>query len=186
MLMPNTDDRFDLRFKLALSEYYALYYVSKRTLSERVYAALVPAAYWAMGAIIVLPLVFHAPLRQSVMSVAGYYGPPLIIFFIFAIFFVFHRYVLVPAVWRDMLESDGFYGQENRVTVTNSGIAYRAGHVTSKVPWRAVERVVDTYDCIFLFTGRNNAVIVPRRAFANEKKAQRFLAFALKKAGKGK
>ena len=184
--MPNTNDRFDLRFQLTAQEYYALYYVSKQTLSERIYAALVPTAYWALGALIVLPLVFYAPLRQSVMGVTGYSGPPLIIFFVFAIFFVFHRYVLTPALWRDWLDSQELAGSEIHVTVTNSGIVYRASSITSKMPWHVIERVADTYKCIFLFTGRNSAVVVPRRAFTSNKKAQHFLAFALKKAGKPK
>jgi hypothetical protein len=184
--MPNTNDRFDLRFQLTAQEYYALYYVSKQTLSERIHAGLAPTAYWALGALIVLPLVFYTPLRQSVMEVTGYSGPPLIIFFVFAIFYVFHRYVLTPALWRDWLDSQELAGNEIHVTATSSGIVYRASDITSKMPWRTIKRVADTYKCIFLFTGRNSAVIVPRRAFATDKQAQRFLAFALKKAGKSK
>jgi hypothetical protein len=175
---------FELRYRMTADDFSALLYATKQTWSSRVYYNLVPAAYWLLGAFVALPMLFYAPLRQSIMQHAGFYVPPLIVAALGLILFLFHRRVLVPAVIRDALDGQGFLKTECKIVATDSGLTFSCGGITSEIPWRTVERVAESYGRILLFTSRSNGVIAPRHAFATEQEAERFLSFARRRAGK--
>lgn len=173
--------RFDLRYRMKVEELQAYQYVAHKNSgwSTRFYWGLSTAAYWLIFSIAALPIVFYAPLRQTIIEAAGFYGPPLIVFAIALALMIFHSRILMPAMLRESL--DAHYGDnEIEITAASSGLVFSCGGVTTNIPWEAVERVIDAYGCIFLLATRGNGVLVPRRAFATPKEAARFLAFAKK------
>lgn len=183
MTKKKSKTRFDLRYRMKVEELHAYQYVAHRGAgwNTRFYWSLPIASYWLVFAIIAVPIVFYAPLRKTIIETTGFYGPPLIIFTVALLLMTFHSRVLIPGMLRETLEAH--YGEnEIEVTSADSGVVFRCGGVTTNIPWEAVERVVDAYDCIFLLATRGNGVLAPHRAFATPKEAARFLAFAKKSA----
>jgi hypothetical protein len=183
MSKTNSKNRFELRYRMNVEDLSTLLYLSKQTWSRRVYWNLVPAGYWLLAAIVAAPILFYAPVRQAIIDSAGFYVPPLIVAVLGLSLFVFHRRLLIPALLRDMLEEQGL-DKQIHVSVTSAGITFRNIGITSDIPWKAVKRVTDSYGCIILFTSPSNGVAVPRRVFATQKEAERFLSFVKEKTGK--
>lgn len=175
--------RFELRFRPTAQDYAALLRATKHTWAERLYAFIVPAAYWGLALILTVPLIVYGPARRFLTEHAGHYGPPAVIVAFGLLFWCFHAFFLFPRVIRDTLEGQTIGQGENHITVDDSGIVSRVGGVHSQVPWAAVQRVADSRGCIILFTGRNSGLILPRRIFVAEQEADRLLAFANQKAG---
>jgi hypothetical protein len=65
-------------------------------------------------------------------------------------------------------------------TVEDGGLRSTVGGQTALLPWSRIERVEETADAVYLFTGPRAAAIFPNRAF--EGRAADFAAFARERA----
>lgn len=71
----------------------------------------------------------------------------------------------------------GLFGT-HRVTLAPEGLSEVSGQGTTMTPWPVVERIVVSPDHAFIYINALAAVIVPRRAFANEADFDAFVATA--------
>jgi hypothetical protein len=179
----NQSPHFALRFRPTVKEYRALLYATKYTWTERLYAFIVPAAYWGLALILSVPILVYAPVRRFLIEHIGYYAPPAVAVVFGLLFYCFHSFILFPRLIRDALEGQIISQGENEITVDENGVVSRIGTVYSNIPWSGVRRVADVRGCILLFTGRNSGLILPRRAFASPQEADRMLALAHQKTG---
>lgn len=181
--MQESSPRFELCFRPTPKDYMALLRASKYTWAERLYAFIIPAAYWGLALILTLPFIVYRPVRIFLLEHFGHFAPPLVIVLFGFLFWCFHTFFLLPRVMLDTLEGQIIGQGENEITIDRSGIVSRVGVVHSEVPWTAVHRVADQHGCIILFTGRNSGLILPRRVFVSAQEADRLLAFANQKIG---
>lgn len=179
----NQTPRFELRFRPTVKEYMALLRAIRCTWAERLYAFIVPMAYWGLALILMVPIIVYAPVRRFLVEHIGYYAPPATALVFGLLFYCLHTFVLFPRMIRDALEGQVIGQRENEITVDEGGIVSRVGEVYSNIPWSGAQRVADVRGCILLFTGRNSGLILPRRAFDTPQEADRMLAFAHQKTG---
>lgn len=64
------------------------------------------------------------------------------------------------------------------VTITPHAVTKYIGDASSTLAWSNIARVVATRRSVLLFTGRNSAIIVPKRAFDTPEAADAFAASA--------
>jgi hypothetical protein len=183
MQNPDSPQRFALRFRPTVKEYMALLRATRSTWAERLYAFIVPAAYWGLALLLTVPIIVYAPVRRFLVEHIGSYALPATAVVFGLLFYCFHTFFLFPRLIRDALEGQIIGQGENEITVDESGMVSRIGEVYSNIPWSGVRRVADARGCILLFTGRNSGLILPRRAFASPQEADRMLAFAHQKTG---
>jgi hypothetical protein len=183
MQSTDTNPRFELRFRPTARDYMALLRATRHTRAEKLYALIVPAAYWGLALILTMPFLFSDFFRDIFEPYLGDFAPVFFVLVLGVLFYLLHTFVLFPRIIKDTLEGQIIGQGENHIVIDETGITSRVAEMTTQIPWRAVQRVADAHGCILLFIGRNSGLIVPRRVFTTAVEASRFLAFAMQKSG---
>jgi hypothetical protein len=115
-----------------------------------------------IAAFIALPMITDGlSLRESAYPFPWDFYLGLILFLLLFIFGA------CPLISYFRLKRQGYLGP-NHIGLSNDGARLDGPKGQSLVYWSAVKRLVQTKSRLFLFIGPSNAIVVPKRAFADQ------------------
>ena len=174
--------RFEIRTRLEPLDYLHFMKSVHWTWPERLVAMLPAVGMGSIGAVAALiasePLIERLPVfTYWDWGLAAALGGALVAYLIFKVF------IIGPYI------DSTFEGQpigmgETTIMVDTQGVNANLAGIEMRAPWIKVQRVIVTDEHLFLAFSRLSAMIIPRRAFADDADAARFAAFVHKMAPK--
>jgi YcxB-like protein len=175
---PGQATRFEVSTRLDTRDYLQLIRVVRWNVTEQILAAFTAAGPIFIGALLTSNAMemLVGPLSTNPFGNWTWawswapMGGALIAFFLYRLFYI------GPYL------SSTFYGQpigmgETTIVADINGVSATSAEVAIVVPWKKVQDVIDGKDHLFLMFCRLTGLIVPRRAFTDEREAKRFAEF---------
>lgn len=180
---PGETQRFELRMQLEPLDFLDFMKSVRWNWLERVIAMLPVVGIGGIGALIALTV--SEPFIEK-LPVFDYWDWGLAISIGGAVFAAFLYKVFIWAPYVDAT----FHGQpigmgSTTIVADTQGVSSTSAGVEVRVPWANMQHVVATDRHLFLMFSRLGAVIVPRRAFADDADATSFATFVHNMVPKG-
>jgi YcxB-like protein len=181
--IPSADQttRFELQTRISRLDYVSALRAVSWTWSERamgILPALSIACIGTFSAVMLLaPLTARLPASEDWWAIGIIVASGVTPFLLFNVFVLGH--------YIDSMYHGQPIGMGDATIVADlNGIIDTVAGIEVRVPWNKVQDVTTTDQHVFLRFSRLLAVIVPRRAFADDAEAQRFIEFARRMAPK--